>query len=418
MAAVPARSPSAAHPLEGKTVVLGVTGGIASYKAAELARLLVKEGAQVRAIMTERATAFLGELTLQTLTGHRVFTNPFELTQESEIGHIQLADAADLIVVAPATANAIARMAAGMADDALTSVVLASRAPLLLAPTMNVNMWESPLTQGNLRRLVEVAGARTVGPGAGFLACRWIGPGRMAEPADIAEAAARVLSPQDLEGRAIVVTAGPTHEPVDPVRFLGNRSSGKMGYAIAAAAARRGARVHLVSGPVELEPPPGIEVERVSTAREMERATRAAAERADAVIMAAAVADFRPAKASEQKIKKRPGAAAPALELASNPDILASLGAARAEAKARRPLLVGFAAETERLVEHARHKLEAKGCDLVVANDVSAADAGFGVDTNRVVLVDEHGEHALELDTKARIAHAIVDRVASLLGGS
>jgi phosphopantothenoylcysteine decarboxylase / phosphopantothenate---cysteine ligase len=413
MAAMP---PSAAQPLEGKTIVLGVTGGIASYKAAELARLLVKEGALVRAIMTERASAFLGELTLQTLTGHRVFTNPFELTQESEIGHIQLADAADLIVVAPATANAIARMAAGLADDALTSVVLASRAPLLVAPSMNVNMWESPLTQGNLRRLVELAGARTVGPGAGFLACRWIGPGRMAEPADIVEAAARVLTPQDLEGRSIVVTAGPTHEPIDPVRFLGNRSSGKMGYAIAAAAARRGARVHLVSGPVELVPPPGIEVERVATARDLERATRAAAEGADAVIMAAAVADFRPAEAREQKIKKRPGGEAPAVELVPNPDILATLGAARAERGARRPVLVGFAAETERLVEHARHKLETKRCDLVVANDVSASDAGFSVDTNRVVLVDAQGEEALELDTKARIAHAVVDRVAELLG--
>ncbi len=404
-----------AHPLEGKRIVLGVAGGIAAYKAAELARLLVKEGADVRAIMTERASAFLGELTLQTLTGHRVFTNPFELTQESEIGHIELADAADLIVVAPATANAIARMAAGMADDALTSVVLASRAPLLLAPSMNVNMWQSPLTADNLRRLVEVAGARTVGPGAGFLACRWIGPGRMAEPVDIVEAAARILSPQDLEGRTIAVTAGPTQEPVDPVRFLGNRSSGKMGYAIAAAAARRGARVRLISGPVAIEPPPGVEVERVADARAMKRATDAAAIGADAVIMAAAVADFRPAGARDQKIKKSEGQAAPAIELEHTPDILSGLGAARAERGASRPILVGFAAETERIVAHARDKLERKRCDLVVANDVSAADAGFSVDTNRVVLVDERGEQSLELDTKVRVAHAIIDRVVALL---
>lgn len=407
---------TAAHPLAGSTIALGITGGIAAYKAVELARLLVKEDAVVHPIMTERASAFVGELTLQTVTGQRVFSNPFELTQESEIGHIQLADAADLIVIAPATAHTIARLAAGMADDALTTVVLASRAPLLLAPSMNVHMWENPLTRANLERLVDVAGARTVGPGAGFLACRWTGPGRMAEPSDIVEAAARMLSPRDLEGRRVVVTAGPTHEPVDPVRFVGNRSSGKMGYAIAAAAARRGARVHLIAGPVELEPPPGIEVERVTEAREMDRATRRAAERADAVVMAAAVADFRPRDASGQKLKKAEDSAAPSIELEKNADILAGLGEARAARGARLPILVGFAAETERVVEHAREKLERKRCDLVVANDVSADDAGFAVDTNAVVLVDRRGDQVCELDTKARIAHAIVDRVVGLLG--
>lgn len=408
----------AAQPLGGKNVVLGVTGGIAAYKAAELTRLLVKAGASVHAIMTERASAFLGELTLQTLTGHPVFTDPFHLTQESEIGHIELADAADLIAIAPATANAIARLAAGMADDALTTVALASRAPLLIAPSMNVNMWQSPLTQDNLHRLGEVAGARTVGPGAGFLACRWVGPGRMAEPSDIVTAAARLLSPQDLDGKRVVVTAGPTHEPLDPVRFLGNRSSGRMGYAIAEIAARRGAEVELISGPTDLAPPPGIGVRRVGDAREMQRATQSAAETADAVMMAAAVADFRPRDVSAQKLKKIDDAEAegPIVELARNPDIIAELGAARARRGARRPLLVAFAAETERVVENARDKLRRKRCDLVVANDVSAGDAGFGVDTNRVVFVDDEGDAASELDTKERIADAIVDRVVARLG--
>ncbi len=403
---------SVTRPLAGKTVVLGVCGGIAAYKAAELARLLGKQGADVRAVMTAHATAFIGELTLQTLTGRRVFTDPFQLTQESEIGHIELADAADLIVVAPATANTVARLAAGAADDALASVVLASRAPLLLAPSMNVNMWDSPLTRDNLRRLVDVAGARVVGPGAGFLACRWVGPGRMAEPGDIVEAAARTLSPQDLAGRRVVVTAGPTYEPVDPVRFVGNRSSGKMGYAIAAAAARRGASVHLITGPTSLEPPPGVDVSHVGEAREMRDETTAAAGSADAVVMAAAVADFRPREVQASKLKKRGGdEGAATIEMSENPDILATIGARRSERGDALPILVGFAAETEDVVENARAKLARKRCDLVVGNDVSAVDAGFSVDTNRVVFVTEDGEEARELDEKAGVAHAIVDRL-------
>ncbi|HZJ63192.1 MAG TPA: bifunctional phosphopantothenoylcysteine decarboxylase/phosphopantothenate--cysteine ligase CoaBC, partial [Kofleriaceae bacterium] len=242
----PPRDP--AHPLQGARIVVGVAGGIAAYKAAELVRLFDKAGARIDVAMTARAQKFVGPMTFQALTRRPVFTDLFSLTEEATIGHIQLADQADLIVIAPATANVLARLAAGQADDAVTAIALATRAPVLVAPSMNVNMWGHPLTQANVRRLVDVARYRVVGPGDGFLACRWTGPGRLAEPADIVEAAAHVLSPQDLAGKRIVVTAGPTHEPIDPARFIGNRSSGKMGAALAAAAQRRGAEVTLLLG--------------------------------------------------------------------------------------------------------------------------------------------------------------------------
>ena len=402
-----------AHPLRGRTVVVGVGGGIAAYKAVELVRLLTKAEAQVRVVMTPRAAEFVGPLTFQALSGRGVMTDLFDLTQESEIGHIQVADGADLVIIAPATANVLARMAAGMADCPVTAVALATRAPILVAPSMNVNMWQNPLTQANVRRLIDVAGVRVVGPDAGFLACRWTGPGRLAEPADIAEAAAHVLTPRDLEGRRVVVTAGPTWEPIDPVRFVGNRSSGRMGYAVARAAARRGATVHLVSGPTQLDAPLGVEREEVESAQAMAQATAAAAGGADAVVMAAAVADFRPAAPAGQKLKKRALGAAPSIELAKNPDILAGLGAGRGGAA--RPVLVGFAAETENVVSEARAKLGEKRCDLVVANDVSQTDAGFSVDTNRVVLVEAGGERSLPLMSKDEVAHAILDRVVQLL---
>ncbi len=402
-----------AHPLRGRTVVVAVGGGIAAYKAVELVRLLTKADARVRVVMTPRAREFVGALTFQALSGQPVMTDLFDLTQESEIGHIQVADRADLVIVAPATANLIARMAAGMADCPVTAVVLASRAPVLVAPSMNVNMWQNPLTQANVRRLVDVAGMRVVGPDAGFLACRWTGPGRLAEPADIVEAARHILTPRDLEGRRVVVTAGPTFEPIDPVRFVGNRSSGRMGYAVARAAARRGAEVKLVSGPTGLDAPLGVERVQVESARAMAAATTAAAAGADAVVMAAAVADFRPKDTAAHKLKKRAIGAAPAVELARNPDILAELGAARGGGA--RPILVGFAAETENLVAEARGKLEEKRCDLVVANDVSQADAGFSVDTNRVVLVEAGGQQELPLMSKDEVAHAILDRVVELL---
>lgn len=407
--------PDPAQPFAHKTVVVGVCGGIAAYKSVELVRLLTKAGATVQVVMTDRARHFVGELTFQALTGRPVFTDLFDLTQESEIGHIQLADGADLVIVAPATANAMARMAAGMADDILTSVTLATRAPVLLAPSMNVNMWEHPLTRANVERLESVAGVALVGPGAGFLACRWIGPGRMAEPGEIVEAAARLLTENDLAGTTVVVTAGPTHEAVDPVRFLSNRSSGKMGFAVARAAIRRGARVRLVSGPVHLEPPAGADFVPVTDARSMARAVAAAADGADAIVMAAAVADFRPRDVSAHKRKKADLAAEPAIALEPNPDILATLGAARRQSGGARPLLVGFAAETRDVVENARGKLERKGCDLVVANDVSAPDAGFAVDTNRVILITRERADRVELASKDEVAHRILDRVIELL---
>jgi phosphopantothenoylcysteine decarboxylase/phosphopantothenate--cysteine ligase len=402
-----------ATPLRGRTVVVAVGGGIAAYKAVELVRLLTKADARVRVVMTPRASEFVGALTFQALSGQAVMTDLFDLTQESEIGHIQVADRADLVIVAPATANLLARMAAGMADCPVTAVVLATRAPVLVAPSMNVNMWQNPLTQANVRRLVDVAGMRVVGPDAGFLACRWTGPGRLAEPADIAEAAAHVLTPRDLEGRRVVVTAGPTFEPIDPVRFVGNRSSGRMGYAVARAAARRGAAVTLVSGPTSLDAPLGVERVQVESARAMAAATTAAAGGADAVVMAAAVADFRPKEEAGHKLKKRAIGGQPTIELVHNPDILAELGGARRDDT--RPVLVGFAAETENLVAAARGKLEEKRCDLVVANDVSQADAGFSVDTNRVVLVEAGRQRELPLMSKDEVAHAILDRVVEML---
>jgi phosphopantothenoylcysteine decarboxylase/phosphopantothenate--cysteine ligase len=405
-----------AYPLRGRSVVVAVGGGIAAYKAVELVRLLTKAEAEVRVVMTPRASEFVGPLTFQALSGRPVMTDLFDLTQESEIGHIQVADRADLIIVAPATASLLARMAAGMADCPVSAVVLATRAPVLVAPSMNVNMWQNPLTQANVRRLIDVAGVQLVGPDAGFLACRWTGPGRLAEPADIVEAAAHVLTARDLAGMKVVVTAGPTWEPVDPVRFVGNRSSGRMGYAVARAAARRGAAVRLVSGPTAIDAPLGVDRDQVESARAMAQATAAAASDADVVVMAAAVADFRPAAPAGHKLKKRALGATPAIELTRNPDILAELGAAR-DGDAR-PVLVGFAAETENVVAEARAKLAEKRCDLVVANDVSQPDAGFSVDTNRVVLVEAAGEHALPLLSKDEVAHAILDRVVELLGVS
>ncbi|HTJ43011.1 MAG TPA: bifunctional phosphopantothenoylcysteine decarboxylase/phosphopantothenate--cysteine ligase CoaBC [Kofleriaceae bacterium] len=400
-----------ADPLRGATIVVGVAGGIAAYKAAELVRLLTKQGADVFVVMSKRAQKFVGPLTFQALTGHPVFTDLFSLTQESEIGHIQLADRADLIVIAPATANAIARLAHGMADDALTSVVLASKAPVLIAPSMNVNMWSHPLTRANVTRLVEIAGAKVVGPDAGFLACRWTGPGRLAEPADIVEASCRILARQDLAGRKLVVTAGPTHEALDPARYLGNRSSGKMGYALAAAAARRGADVTLISGPVALDAPLGIELIKVEDARAMREAVLAHADR-DVVIMAAAVADFRPQAPSAKKLKRTEIGYAPTITLDSNPDILAELGASR---RGRRPVLVGFAAETHDVVDYARGKLTSKNVDMIVANDVTEPGAGFAVDTNRVVVVEAGGDTPLPAGTKREVAHWILDRVVQLL---
>jgi phosphopantothenoylcysteine decarboxylase/phosphopantothenate--cysteine ligase len=431
---VPEGSPGAASDAAGdqrsagQNIVLGITGGIAAYKGAELCRLLVKAGATVRVILTEAAAHFVTPLTLQTLSGHPVARDLFDLDEESEIGHIRLADQADLIVVAPATADFIARLAAGMANDLLSAVVLASRAPVLLAPAMNVNMWQNPITQANLGRLLGSAGAgrfSTVGPDRGELACGWVGQGRLMEPAEILAAAQQVGSAgtRDLQGRRVVVTAGPTREPIDDVRFLGNRSSGKMGFALAQAAAARGAQVTLIAGPVALATPTGVAARvDVETAAEMAEALAAATPSADVVVMAAAVADFRPAARVAGKLSRRDTAAAggggspPALALVPNPDLLAGLGRARQGAL---PLLVGFAAEAgggAALVARAQQKLAEKQCDIVVANDVSAAGVGFGAEDNQVTLVFADGRTvALPRAPKLAIAGQIWDHVSHAL---
>jgi phosphopantothenoylcysteine decarboxylase/phosphopantothenate--cysteine ligase len=399
-------------PLSGATVVVCVGGGIAAYKAAELVRLLDKAGARVEVAMTKSAQEFIGPLTFQALTRRPVFTDLFSLTEEAEIGHIQLADRADLVIVAPATANLISRLSSGRADDAVSAVVLATRAPVLLAPSMNVNMWNHPLTTLNLQRCVDVAGYKVVGPGDGFLACRWTGPGRLAEPVDIVEAAAHVLSPQDLVGTKIVVTAGPTYEPIDPVRFVGNRSSGKMGAAIAAAAQRRGANVTLILGPSALTPPVGVSTMSVENAAQLQWALDDATKDADVVVMTAAVADYRPAKEAKEKIKRGELGPKASIDLVANPDLLAELGKRRGN-KAT-PLLVGFAAETQNVIENAQKKLASKKCDLVVANDVAEAGAGFAVDTNHVTLVDSSGAEDVPTGTKYAVAHRILDRVVAM----
>lgn len=402
-----------AHALKGANIVLCVGGGIAAYKAAALARLLDKAGAHVQVAMTARAQKFVGPLTFQALTRRPVFTDLFDLTEEATIGHIQLADQADLVIVAPATANVLGRLANGMADDAVTAIVLATRAPVLLAPSMNVNMWNHPLTRANVQKLVDVAGYRTVGPDSGFLACRWTGPGRLAEPTDIVEGAAMLLSPQDLAGKKLVVSAGPTYEAIDPVRFVGNRSSGKMGIALAAAAKRRGADVTLILGPSAVAPPLGVATNHVETAAQLQWALDSAAKAADVIVMTAAVADYRPAREAKEKLKRGALGQKTAIELVANPDVLAELGKQR---KGTSPLLVGFAAETEQVVENARKKLDTKRCDLIVANDVSEPNAGFAVDTNHVQLVDHDGVVEVPPGPKSEVAHRILDRVVDLLG--
>jgi phosphopantothenoylcysteine decarboxylase/phosphopantothenate--cysteine ligase len=395
-------------------VVVGVAGGIAAYKAAELVRLFDKAGAIVDVAMTPRAQHFITPMTFQALTRRPVFTDLFSLTDEEKIGHIQLADAADIVVIAPATADIIARMAAGMTDDAVTAIALATRAPVLLAPSMNVNMWNHVLTQRNLATLRDVAKYQIVAPGDGFLACGWTGPGRLAEPADIAEATAHVLSAQDLAGVKVVVTAGPTYEAIDPVRFVGNRSSGKMGAAIAAAAQRRGASVRLIFGPSGVAPPIGVETSHVESAAQLQWALDNAVKDADVVVMTAAVADYRPAKVADQKLKRGAIGNKMSIELVANPDLLAGLGAKR---KGKTPLLVGFAAETHDVVANAQAKLASKKCDLVVANDVAEPGSGFAVDTNHVQLVDASGVTDVPAGPKSEVAHRILDKVVALRSG-
>lgn len=403
-------------PLDGKTVLLGITGGIAAYKAAELCRLLVKDGARVRVVMTEAACRFVTPLTMQALSGAPVATDLFDPGTEASIGHIQLADQADVAIVAPATADFIARMAAGMADDLLATVILATRAPILLAPAMNVNMWQHPQTQANLAHLVGSGRVSTVGPDRGELACGWVGEGRMIEAPEILAAARALLDGQGaLAGLRVVVTAGPTYEPIDDVRFLGNRSSGKMGFALAGAASRRGAAVTLVAGPVALPTPAGVTRVDVETALQMQTALERAAADAHVVVMSAAVADFRPAAVVSGKLSRREldGERTVPLPLVANPDLLATLGKRRAPGG---PLLVGFAAEVgasgDELVRRARAKLAEKACDVIVANEVGRPGTGFGSDRNAVTLVlADGGVEALPPSSKLQLAETIWDRL-------
>lgn len=395
--------------LQGKCVILGVTGGIAAYKAAELLRLLVKAGAEVHVVMTRSAQEFITPLTFQTLSGNPVHTELFNLIQEQEIGHISLADRADLLLVAPATANLIGKVANGLADDLLTTTIMATRAKVLFAPAMNSNMWQNSIYQNNQAKL-ESFGYHFIEPLYGDLACGWQGQGKLPEPQAIFNTAQTLLGGHDLMGKTVLVTAGPTREEIDPVRFLSNYSSGKMGYAIACAARDRGARVILISGPVTLPEPRGIETIQVVSARQMYQAVMEKAGQADIIIKAAAVADFRPVVRCDQKVKKT-GAESTLIELQRNPDILAELG----KQKGSR-ILVGFAAETEDLLKHARDKLEGKNLDMIVANDVTLEGAGFDGDTNIVRLLTADGKvEDLPKMTKAEVAEILLDRVSALL---
>ncbi len=396
-------------------VGLGVCGGIGAYKAVEVVRLLQRRGHDVQAVMTRAARRFVGPLTFEAITGHPVITSQFAPGLNSGIEHIALAGRMDLLLVVPATANILGKFAQGIADDFLSALYLATRAPVLIAPAMNTHMWEHAAVQANVATLAA-RGVQFVDPGEGYLACGWVGAGRLAEPEAIAAAADALLAGgTSLAGRRIVVTAGPTLEDLDPVRFIGNRSTGKMGFAIAAEAARRGATVELIAGPTSVDPPQVADLVRVRSAAEMHAAVMARVDRADAVIMAAAVADYAPAGGpAPAKVPKGDGPAT--IHLERTPDILAELGRVRGEAS--RPILVGFAAETGDPEPSARRKLAAKRVDLIVANDVSAPDAGFAVDTNVVSFVSADGSERLPLLSKSEVAGLLIDRLERLLASA
>ncbi len=387
-------------------ILLGVSGGIAAYKACELVRLLAQRGHEVRVVATAHALEFVTALTLQTLSAAPVRSELLAATAESEISHIELADWAEVFVVAPATANVLAKLAQGIADDLLTTIALATVAPLVVAPAMNVNMYRHPATQANLD-LLGKRGARIVGPGKGDLACGWVGEGRLIEIDVIAAVAESCVTEPSLRGEVVLVSAGPTAEPIDPVRVITNRSSGKMGFAVAEAAALRGAEVILVAGPAALATPYGVQRVDVETAAEMREAVLGALERATIVVLAAAVADYAPARTEEKKMK-REKADSLTLELVRNPDILAEVVKRRGART-----VVGFAAETDHVLENARGKLARKGCDLIVANDVSRSDIGFDVDRNEVVILGPGPDDLREVPEgpKAEIAARILERV-------
>jgi phosphopantothenoylcysteine decarboxylase/phosphopantothenate--cysteine ligase len=398
--------------LNGKRILLIVAGGIAAFKSLELIRLLRKEGASVRCVLTEAGARFVTPLSLQALTEDRVYSDMFSLTDESEMGHIQLSRDADLLVVAPATADLLARMAAGLADDLAATVLLATDKPVLAAPAMNVRMWTHAATVANVETLKH-RGIAFVGPNEGPMACNEFGPGRMSEPEEIAAAIERLLT-QDrpLAGKRALVTSGPTREAIDPVRYISNHSSGKQGHAIAAALARLGAEVTLVSGPVAVADPAGVKMVKIDAADEMLAACLQAGA-VDVAVCAAAVADWKAAKPAPAKIKKKPGGAPPALELAPNPDILATLS----KPGPKRPkLVVGFAAETENLVANAIDKRKRKGCDWIVANDVSPAAGTFGGECNTVHLINAEGVEDWPTLAKDEVAVRLASRIADHLG--
>ena len=393
--------------LAGKKILLGVSGGIAAYKACEIVSRLKKQGAEVRVILTEHAAQFVPETTFEALSGNPVGLKLFGCDGGWEIRHVRWPQGADLFIVAPATANVLAKMACGVADDLLTSSLLAATAPILVAPAMNTAMWKHPATQQNMRTLIS-RGVKTVGPGSGHLACGDSGDGRMSEPAEIVEAAQRILcAKNDLAGKKALVTAGPTREPVDPVRFLTNQSSGKMGYAIAEAARDRGADVTLVTGPVALAAPAGMTVVPVETTEELYEAVTSRAPAQDVIVQAAAPADFR-AERAVQKIKKQ-GDEPLTLTLYPTRDVAAAVG----EKKREGQFIVAFAAETQNLTENAQKKLLKKNASLVVANDVTRAGAGFGVDTNIASFVTAQGVRELPLMTKRELADKILDEYVS-----
>lgn len=392
-------------------VLLGVTGCIAAYKACEVLRGLQKAGCDVRVVMSPEACEFVGETTFRALSGHPVLTSLFDF-DDTPIPHISLTEWADVVLVCPCTGNVMAKMAAGIADDALTSTLLAADSPVLVAPAMNVRMWDNPATQSN-RELLESRGVGLVMPVSGRLACGSVGEGKLADVDEIVSATLETLGvSQDLAGREVLVTAGPTHEAIDPVRFLSNASSGKMGYAIAAAARRHGASVTLVSGPVSLKAPEGVSLVPVTSAAQMHDAALKAFETCDAAICAAAVADYTPASTADHKLKKSEEHLS-SIELVETADILRDLSSVKGER-----IVIGFAAETSEATRRGREKLESKGCDLIVANDVSRADSTFGSDTDKVTLVSKTSSDELPCMTKDQVAERIVARLAQLLSGA
>ena len=392
--------------MNGKNVVLGITGGIAAYRAAQIAREMTKRGAHVYCILTRNATNFITQQTMETLTGNPAVVDMFARPDKWEVEHIALAKRADVFLVAPASANFIGKVASGVADDMLTTTVMATRAPLLIAPAMNSNMYENPVTQRNMQTLKTLLRAQFIEPKVGLLACNDVGKGHIADDETILEAVERALTPGDLTGKKVLVTAGPTREALDPVRFLTNRSSGRMGYALAEAAARRGAEVTLVSGPVALECPMGVRREFVESTQDLYCAMERLCREQDVIIQAAAPADYRPAHIAGQKIKKADGEAME-LKLVENPDVAAMVGSKKRPGQ----VLVAFAAETQNLSENAAKKLDKKNVDFIVGNDVTRPGAGFDVDTNIITIFDRSGATELPMMKKTEVADKILDHV-------